>query len=373
MVLLLFGSGSYDMKFKHLAITAVATCMLATAAWAVSFTANKGYFLPTVGGDPNVWGGYINQTTTLIDTNLGGTATVNVAGSANITATSTQAQNLVQKLTGTLTDSIKYIVPATGSFYIVNNATTGAFTVTVVTSAVGSTGVVVPQGQSMHVYSDATNIYPANGPSALPTFGQVPVGAGMPYWGTSAPTGWILAFGQSLGTATCPALFTAIGTTYGGSGSNFNAPDMRGRLAIAKDDMGGSAANRITSGVSGITGTTLGSAGGDQHAQADTITTSLSGSVTASSTSTPTDPGHSHTVPSLVINNTGSSNLAAAGVLGISTATTSTSTTGITVATTTTITNTMAASSSSSLTGATQNVQPGIVSNYIIFAGAPCT
>jgi hypothetical protein len=152
------------MKLKRILAAGVVACLaVSTAAWAVSFSTNKGYFLPTVAGDPNLWGGYLNDTTAIIDNNMGGLATVNVSGSANVTATSTQAQNLVQKLTGTLTGSINYVLPAAGSFYIINNATTGAFTVTVVTSAGGSTGVAVTQGQSLHVWSDGTNVYPANG------------------------------------------------------------------------------------------------------------------------------------------------------------------------------------------------------------------
>jgi microcystin-dependent protein len=39
---------------------------------------------------------------------------------------------------------------------------------------------------------------------------------------------------------------------------------MRGRVVAGKDDMGGSAANRLTAAGSGVTGTTLGNAGGAQ-------------------------------------------------------------------------------------------------------------
>jgi microcystin-dependent protein len=60
-------------------------------------------------------------------------------------------------------------------------------------------------------------------------------------------------------------LYAAIGTTYGGSSaSSFVVPDLRGRIIAGKDNMGGSNANRITSGGSGITGTTLGAAGGTE-------------------------------------------------------------------------------------------------------------
>lgn len=85
----------------------------------------------------------------------------------------------------------------------------------------------------------------------------------MPYAGTSAPTGWLLAYGQAVSRTTYADLFTAIGTTYGtGDGSStFNLPDLRGRVVAGQDDMGSSSANRLTS---PINGDTLGAAGGSQ-------------------------------------------------------------------------------------------------------------
>lgn len=92
-----------------------------------------------------------------------------------------------------------------------------------------------------------------------------PSGVVLDYAGTTAPDGWLLCFGQTLNIADYPNLFEALGTTYGGNGTTtFNLPDYRGRVTVGKDNMGGSAANRITSAGSGITGTTLGAAGGAQ-------------------------------------------------------------------------------------------------------------
>lgn len=89
--------------------------------------------------------------------------------------------------------------------------------------------------------------------------GIVPPGALVPYAGITAPAGWLFCFGQSLSTTTYAALFSALGYTYGGSGGTFNLPDMRGRVAAGKDDMGGTSANRLASVISGGT---LGAAGG---------------------------------------------------------------------------------------------------------------
>jgi microcystin-dependent protein len=72
-----------------------------------------------------------------------------------------------------------------------------------------------------------------------------PVGTIVSFAGLTAPSKWLLCAGQSLATATYPALYDAIGYTYGGSGPNFNLPDCRGRTLVAPDAMGGTSANRV--------------------------------------------------------------------------------------------------------------------------------
>jgi microcystin-dependent protein len=94
----------------------------------------------------------------------------------------------------------------------------------------------------------------------------IPLGSSIEYWGTSAPnSAFAFPYGQAVSRTTYATLFSLFSTTYGsGDGSTtFNLPDCRGRVVIGKDDMGGSAAGRVTS-AAGITGTTLGSAGGNQ-------------------------------------------------------------------------------------------------------------
>ncbi len=96
--------------------------------------------------------------------------------------------------------------------------------------------------------------------------GYLPSGIIMDYAGTSAPSGWLLAAGQAVSRSTYATLFGILGTRYGsGDGSTtFNLPDLRGRVTAGKDDMNGTAANRLTSAASGVAGTTLGGAGGAQ-------------------------------------------------------------------------------------------------------------
>ena len=75
----------------------------------------------------------------------------------------------------------------------------------------------------------------------------VPPGAIMAFGGSAAPAGWLLCDGSAVSRTTFAALFAAISTAYGsGDGSTtFNLPDLRGRAAVGKDDLGGSAANRL--------------------------------------------------------------------------------------------------------------------------------
>jgi microcystin-dependent protein len=51
--------------------------------------------------------------------------------------------------------------------------------------------------------------------------------------GTFAPRGWALCDGQLLAVSSNSALFSLLGTTYGGDGrSTFALPDLRGRVPI---------------------------------------------------------------------------------------------------------------------------------------------
>lgn len=111
-----------------------------------------------------------------------------------------------------------------------------------------------------------------------------------------APAGWVFASGRTIGSAASGATERANADTYdlyamywrtqsntllpiqdstgaastrGASAlADFNAnkrlplPDKRGRVTAGRDDMGGTAANRLTNAGSGIIGTTLGTAGG---------------------------------------------------------------------------------------------------------------
>ena len=66
---------------------------------------------------------------------------------------------------------------------------------------------------------------------------RFPVASVIPYAGTTAPTGWLLADGAAVSRVTYSDLFAVIGTTYGvGDGSTtFNVPNLKGRIPVGQD------------------------------------------------------------------------------------------------------------------------------------------
>ena len=76
---------------------------------------------------------------------------------------------------------------------------------------------------------------------------ELPAGILLPYAGDIPPDGWLLCNGDAVSRSDYSTLFAAIGSTYGvGDGeTTFNLPDLRGRMPMGLDNMGGSNANRV--------------------------------------------------------------------------------------------------------------------------------
>lgn len=144
----------------------------------------------------------------------------------------------------------------------------------------------------------ATNMADGVADTDAATVGQignsgVPIGVVSDFAGAAAPTGWLLCYGQAVSRTTYAALFAAIGTAYGaGDGTTtFNIPDCRGRASAGKDDMGGTAAGRLTSPT--LAGSTLGATGGAQTHQ-------LTIAQLAAHNHGVNDSGHSHSYNGIV-------------------------------------------------------------------------
>jgi microcystin-dependent protein len=116
-------------------------------------------------------------------------------------------------------------------------------------------------------------------PIRLQTTGALPTGltANTTYYVVSAAANTFSLATSRGGTAintsgTQSGVHTAIYAPWGwgDNSTTFNVPDLRGRAGIGRDNMGGTAASRITTAGSGIAGVNLGDAGG---AQTVTLTT----------------------------------------------------------------------------------------------------
>ncbi|WP_035705034.1 tail fiber protein [Bradyrhizobium genomosp. I (2014)] len=102
---------------------------------------------------------------------------------------------------------------------------------------------------------------------------SIPIGGSIDFWGSTAPnSSFVLMYGQAISRTTYSTLFSMVSTAYGsGDGSTtFNVPDLRGRVTAGKDDMGGSAASRLTSVGLGVSGAILGNAGATESYQLQT-------------------------------------------------------------------------------------------------------
>ena len=116
--------------------------------------------------------------------------------------------------------------------------------------------------------------------------GSVPVGAGALWFTLTPPANWLIANGASLATTgTYAALFALFGYTYGGSGANFNLPNLTSRFPMGAGSLatvGGEATHLLTA--------------AELAAHAHPITDVAHNHVVNQSPHAHGDPGHAHGV-----------------------------------------------------------------------------
>ena len=78
----------------------------------------------------------------------------------------------------------------------------------------------------------ARNYYSNGGNFYLNNYILIPYGTIIQSAAINIPDGWLNCNGASISRLTYANLFTAIGTTYGGSDSSFNVPDIQGRVVV---------------------------------------------------------------------------------------------------------------------------------------------
>lgn len=145
---------------------------------ASSYTTNKNIEKPgynDYAANPTGWSGPINADWDIIDRGFGGVQSKSTTGgTTNLTITETQ--NLVLIISGTLVSNAIFTLPLNtavtgivGGQWIVKNATAGSFTVTISPVSGGGTSVLIPQGETVSIFSDGTNVAFADNPSSYIT------------------------------------------------------------------------------------------------------------------------------------------------------------------------------------------------------------
>ena len=115
------------------------------------------------GANANTWGTRTNNNLNTIDTFGGGFLAKSVAGSANITLTtgdadpSAEAANKVIEFTGALTGDIIVFIPAVENNYIFFNNTAGSHTLKVAPTGHTANSITIQQGAHTIAYNNASN------------------------------------------------------------------------------------------------------------------------------------------------------------------------------------------------------------------------
>jgi microcystin-dependent protein len=160
----------------------------------------------------------------------------------------------------------------------------------------------------------ARNYYSNGGNFYLDNYILIPYGTIIQSAAINIPDGWLFCDGASISKLTYANLFNAIGTTYGGSDTSFNVPDIKGRVVVG------------TGSGSGLTSRSLGQKNGEEthiltiaempsHNHTSDATGGSIGLITSNGAntafdvdSTPGEPNLYAPLKALTINNTGSDN-----------------------------------------------------------------
>jgi microcystin-dependent protein len=203
-----------------------------------------------------------------------------------------------------------------------------------------------PQGGQLDwddIWTDAVHDHSSDAEGGRIVYGGI-IGEVRIWVTDAAPTNWLLCYGQPINRIAYANLFSVIGTTFGvGDGVNtFNLPDLRGRVVIGQDDMGGSSANRITD----VAADSIGGTGG---AETHTL---VSGEMPVH---THVQNAHNHLIDTLIVGGAGTARQDVTNAGGGTATITSR--------------NTTATNQNTGGDGAHANTQPWMALNFIICTG----
>jgi microcystin-dependent protein len=254
-------------------------------------TVNIGLSVPNTGDLPGAWGtAAVNPNMQIVDGLLGGFVSLALSSATTIALTTTtaaltpsagpdQSSNSLLRFVGTLTGNVTIAFTRPGFYIVENKCVVGGFCVALAPSSGTGNVIGAPPGEKCHVFYDGVSMDYVD-------LGRV--GEALDLHGATAIPAWIsvctvppylLKNGLVYTSSIFPALAAMLGSTFGGNGiTTFGVPDELSRVRLPLDT---SATGRVTAGISGINGTTMGSAGGNQFLQAHSHGI--------------TDPGHTHT------------------------------------------------------------------------------
>lgn len=212
-------------------------------------TPNKGYTYPTHGGNVNSWDTPLNADFDTIDLNIGGYYAITTTSTAptpifnssaatvpstaaTISVTSSFAFNIFYSYTGTMTNNQQLQLPSAGGVYVINNNSSGAFSLTVGTSAAGSTPAIAQAGTNV-IACDGRNMFVANAFSAMNAsqlLGNASSAAALP---TGVSLGTNLTFTSSTSTLNATTFNPASAQPNYLSGLTLSAAGGTGTFGIA--------------------------------------------------------------------------------------------------------------------------------------------
>ena len=121
-----------------------------------TFTPNYNFEKIADAEQDDTWGVTERGNQDKLDDVLGGYLAKSVAGSSNVTLTRSEYDHRTIELTGTLTGNIDVIMPGVQRIWHIENATSGAFTITLKVS--GQSGFTLVQGKKYVVRGDGTDV-----------------------------------------------------------------------------------------------------------------------------------------------------------------------------------------------------------------------
>jgi len=339
---------------------------------ASSYTTNKNIEKPANGDYNNTWSVPVNNDWDIIDRAFGGTTSLNAVGaSGTVTLTATQYQAPIIAITGTLTANVNYQLPSNiGGFWYIFNNTSGAFSITFSSAGGGST-VTLPQGYTVAVISDGTNIGLGTTNAALisSTYAN-------PSWITSLAisklTGTLPIANGGTNATTAGGALTNLGAAASGTNTDITSLNASAGIQVGSPTAGAKGAGTINAtglfvnGVAvGVSGGSVSSVSGSGGTTGMTLTggpITTSGTLTLGGTLAIANGGTGATSGAAALSALGgvpTSGTGATGTWGISisgnaaTATSATSATSATTATTATTANALNSANSYSMVNLT--------------------